>query len=334
MDEIFLLLTDGAYLIDNTNFTWLTDCPRGAMYRNIYRRERFGKQAYLNFGGAIHAGLATRYQLGGHALDSLKFQQAAALDYLSMHPVGENWRTPDLATQVLDNYANEYPTETFDVLATVDEQGVQSPLVELPFAVPLGTITLREPTMFMNKDSKTGLVEAILLQEIPIIWTGKIDMVIRNTGRIWLVDHKTGMMGGETYFQQFKLASQFTGYKYALVELLKCEVVGVMINALITRKPTKTGIPFTLMRQEIPITDEQVDEWKANTLRLLGQFLGYYADGYFPMHTNHCRTKWQKACEYLGVCELPAQSRQTYLGSADFMDVTWSPLNEEPVGDE
>jgi hypothetical protein len=245
---------------------------------------------------------------------------------------------------VLLGYSRQYPVEEFDVL-TVDGKR----LVELPFAVPLGTVTLPEPLTCNSlelpdnvdvaqwlatppKDRVRGAIVARTLTEIPIMWTGLIDMVVKWRNAYWLLDHKTTSMMGPTYYEQFKLASQFNGYAYALQRALNLTVDGVIVNVLAIRKPTVkgTGKGTTFEKQGLPIRRDQIDEWQVNTLGLLGQFLTTLATGREPlMHNQACRTKWQRNCDYLGVCSMEKESRQTYLDTGDYRPVTWSPLNRD-----
>lgn len=330
------LLKGGAFFIDNSTYESLMDCHRKAEYRILHKREFGGKANALNFGGAVHAGLDVRYRGGEFAQETLQAQLAAVIGYLQDQPT-DDWRTAELACDVLHQYSLTYPADDFSV---VEKEGHK--FVELPFAVPLGVITLPEPMMLPDMmldpaaegDYRTAaLAEGILslrtFTEIPIIWCGKIDLVVIHNGKFWICDHKTTSMFGDTYFQQYNLSSQFMGYKWALQESLQVSIEGVLINALAIRKPTKTGKGISFHRMYMPTEGYLIEEWHRNTLSNIGSFFQSLAEGYFQMQTTSCRTKWHSNCEYLQVCTLPEEQRDMYIGTGDFRDVTWSPLRDE-----
>lgn len=312
------------------------DCDRKAEYRILHKREFGGKANALNFGGAVHAGLDVRYRGGEFAQETLQAQMAAAISYLQDQPT-DDWRTAELACDVLHQYSLSYPADDFSVM-NLDGHS----FVELPFAVPLGVLELPEPLTLPDitlspeelNDYKTaalasGQVSLGSYDRIPVIWCGKIDLVIVHNGKCWICDHKTTSMFGDTFFEQFNLSSQFMGYKWALQESLKINIEGVLINALAMRKPTKTGKGITFHRMYMPTEGYLIEEWHQNTLENIGAFFQSLANGYFPMKTTACRTKWHSNCEYLRVCTLPAEQRDMYINTGDFRDVTWSPLRDE-----
>lgn len=340
------LLKGGAFFIDNSTFESVQACDRMAYYRVVQKRELGGKANALNFGGAFHAGLDTRYRVGGYSHDSLSDQQLAGIAYLNDHPT-DDWRSAELLVEALAGYAREYSLEPWQIVAASGADGQPRPFVELPFAVPMGSVTLSEPITMPNLriniegtgDPKVdytnialtdvGELEMITLSEIPIVWTGKIDLVIINNGEYWICDHKTTSVFGDSYFEQYKLSSQFFGYKWAIEQMLKIPIVGTMINVIAVRKPTKTGKNTTFHRQFMRTEQHLVPEWHANTMYLLSEFFSSLQNGYFPMRFTSCRTKWHRNCEYIGVCTLPADQREMYLATGDFQNVTWSPLREE-----
>ena len=335
------LLKGGAFFIDNSTYEGVMECKRKGLYRVIHQRQYKGKASALNFGGAVHAGLDVRYKRGGMAFDSMSEQLQAAYDHLLTNPIElGDWRTPDLLKEVLMGYARNNPFDDFE-LCTLDNQ----PLVELPFAIPLGEIDLAEPCLLPSLElepaegessdllatalARTGRISLRSYRTIPVVWTGKIDLVINRAGRIWLLDHKTTSVFGPSYYAQYDLASQFNGYSWAIQTSLGIPVDGVAINVLAIRKPTKTGKNCEFDRKYLPIRQDQITEWHVNTLETLSDFLNGFVHGRFNMQTTSCRNKWQKDCEYKQVCTMEPASRLMYLHSGDFETATWSPLHRD-----
>lgn len=340
------ILKGGAFFIDNSTFESVQECDRKAFYRIVHKRELSGRANALNFGGAVHAALDLRYRRGGFAHESLADQQLTGINYLNASPT-DDWRTAELLCEVMNGYSRSYAVEDFQLLASKDADGNPVPFVELPFAVPLGSVTLDEPLLLPNLRmdhimdgtsldvykrvalEEQGTLEMIEVREIPIIWTGKIDLVVQHNGEYWIVDHKTTSVFGESYYEAYKISSQFMGYKWALEEMLKLQIAGTMVNVLAIRKPTKSGKNCTYDRRWLTTENHMVKEWRENTMYQITEFFSSLQNGFFPMRTTACRTKWHRNCEYIGVCTLPAEQREMYLHTGDFQTVTWSPLREE-----
>jgi hypothetical protein len=332
------LLKGGALFIDNSNYENIMECKRKGLYRIVHQRQFRGKASALNFGGAVHASLDVRYKRGGPAFDSVQQQLDAGFSHLHAHPVElGDWRTPQLLQEVIMGYSRTYPFDDFQ-LCTLDEG---APLVELPFAIPMGEVDLAEPILLPSLElaepaglldqalARTGRVEIREFRSIPIVWTGKIDLVINRGGKIWLADHKTTSVFGPSYYEQYGLSSQFSGYAWAIQQALNTTVEGVLINVLAIRKPTKTGKGVEFDRKYLPIEQYIVNEFHLNTLNVLSDFLNGFVHGRFNMETTSCRNKWQKNCEYKGVCTMEPQSRLLYLHSGDYETAHWSPLHND-----
>lgn len=324
----FATLTDGAFFIDNSTYEWIQLCETGAKYRIIDGRQSKGISSALHFGGAVHCGLEARYK---SEFINYEAQLKATLEALFVNPteVGD-WRTSELAIDVIQAYNRTYPVETFDVINVAGLDSLAVPAVELPFAVPLGVITIAFDTMLTNlrPDGSVELLSCSAGTQIPVVWTGKIDLLINWQQQTWLCDHKTTSVFGPSYFEQFRLSGQFTGYAWAVKQALGINVHGVMVNVIAIRKPTKTGKGVEFSRQWLPIDAHRIDDWQRNTMMLIQNFFYGMSVGDVPMRTCSCRTRWQRNCEYIEVCTLPKDHRGMYLESGDFKTVDWSPLDE------
>lgn len=297
------LIRDGALFIDNSTLEKIITCPRSAFYYMASKRELAGRKDSLNFGSGMHAGMAVRYTdyaLAGYCdSDSVDRQVDAIVKHFELNPQEpESFRTVDRAIDMLLQYHKKHMAEPFGI-HTVDTK----PCVELPFAVPIGQI-----------------------EDLPIIWTGRIDAVISWDKLLWILDHKTTSIFGGTYFEQFRNASQFIGYCWAYEQLTHQRVHGVLINALAIRKITPSGKPVEFARERIDYNRDQIDEWQTNTMHIIRNFLGCATDNYFPMHTAWCHNKYG-TCQYFDVCTLPANQRSIMLNSRAYADVTWNPLD-------
>lgn len=221
-------------------------------------------------------------------------------EFTRWQPPEDDYRNYDRMVDLIVNYGLTYPMEQFDIVRLADGK----PFIEIPFAYPLG-----------------------IIDGIKVMWIGKIDLAYIYNGQLFLMDHKTSSMS--TNMDEFLISHQFYGYAWALEQLLGRQVDGTIINRIVCRKPTKTGVPFTFERKYVPIGRTLLKDWKDDCLHIIADFMESARRGYFPKHTAHCVSKYG-TCEFHKVCTLddPAQ-RQVMLNSGEFQLRTWSPLKEQ-----
>ena len=163
---------------------------------------------------------------------------------------------------------------------------------------------------------------------IRVVLQGRIDYLGARDGQTMFMDHKTTSMMGPSYFKDFEMSSQFSTYAWAIQQLVGTMPAFGIVNALGIRKPTKTGQALDFQRYTVRFTEEKLQEWHADVVRLIQDFLTYYSSGFFPRHTKWCVGKYGE-CQYYNVCTLPSAQRQTMLATGDYKDVTWDPTKNE-----
>ncbi len=324
--SIPLPLVDGdTLLIDNSSLEYQTTCPRAAMYYICLRRETSKDRAALNFGKIIHSALDVRYR----AVTAMHAQTpqveatmlaAVAKGFSEWSPPEDEFRNHSFAVELINRYGVAYPFESFDVLRLSDGQ----PFVEVPFAVPLGAIEIHGHILV--KDVATGEIAERYVHAIQVVWTGKIDLAYRSNGGVYIMDHKTTSMMGPSFFQDFEMSHQMYGYVWATEALLNEQVTGVCINALATRKPTKTGKALEFERKVHTVSRPHLTEWQQDCINIVSDFIYMVTRGYMPKHTKWCFGKYGM-CQYHPVCSLPPTFRETLLHSGEYQQVIWSPLN-------
>ena len=306
--------------LDNSTLSYLQTCPRSAEYYAIHRRQR-PDRAPLIFGGAMHAALEVIYRDG---YDAYAKAHKAMLDYFAAHPyntAGE-WRTPAYCIEAFNKYVSDY-----SIMDTITP--LSPSWVEKAFALNIGHFAINSTLPFTyaqltDEDSD----EPMHIDTLHLQWSGKIDIVHRDEdGHLFVVDHKTTSIGGTTFFEDFKLAQQTHGYMWAAQEILGEPFAGFILNALIIRKPTKTGVGMEFTREQHYYTQESIDEWKSDTLTTIETFIHYMLNGYYPKATAWCMGKYGK-CPYFDVCTLPANQRALMLSTDQYSNVTWSPLEK------
>lgn len=324
-----LPLVDGdTLLIDNSSTESFTTCPRLSFYSIIRRLRPSGDRVPLTFGGIIHKILEARYR----ASTSLHAQTdevtsvmlaTAEREFAKWTPPEDEYRNFSCAVEFIRRYAAEYPFESFEVVKGQDG----SPMIEVPFAIPFGELHVDDEYFILN--TTTGEVAKRHLRTIRIVWSGRIDLayISSNGGGLYVMDHKTTSIMGDSWRASFDLSQQLYGYAWAVSMLTGRQVEACVINGLGIRKPTKTGKAFEFQRPVIPVRPELLAEWKSDMIHILADFLEMYRRGYYPKHTVWCHAKFGE-CPFKKVCSLPTEEqREMMLDSGEFQRNDWSPLS-------
>jgi hypothetical protein len=325
-----LPLIDDALFIDNSSLERFTTCPRSAEYYICNKRESSDSRIALSFGKAIHTILEARYKHNSNVVtrvpgisdhDTSELMLAAAKGAFADWPFDdpEEYRNFSTAVTFIEKYNAHYPMEGFEIVKLPDGR----PAIEVPFAVPLGELDINGDLTVRNPD---GTIITKHFDKLKVVWTGRIDLIYRREGRIYIMDHKSTSMMGPQYFKEFDLSSQVYGYLWAASTLLNQPVAGFIVNALAFRKPTPKGKPYEFSRYPVPADDSLIQEWQQDTMFILSDFVEMAKRGYFPKHTKWCVGKYG-VCSYAPICGLPPHQRQIMLGSGNYKTVQWNPLD-------
>lgn len=319
-----LPLVDGCWLIDNSSYERITTCQRSAEYYILNKRELNTDRIALRFGQAVHKILEQRERLRLQGLQSSERVEAlityAEKLFAEFEVSEDDYRNFNTAVNLIREYETTYSQEDYQLLIKDGK-----PLLECPFAIPLGEIKLHGPIPVRLPN---GSVETQSLDHIKVIWTGRIDAIVESRGQIFVLDHKTTSMMGPTYLKTFSLASQMFGYVWAVQTLLDQPIQGLWLNVLGVRKPTKTGKAFEFLRNRYTYSPQAILEWRLDVIHILRNFLESLQLKYFPKNTHHCVNKYG-VCEFWDVCTLPYKERSTLLFTNAYKEVTWSPLTIE-----
>jgi len=335
-----LPLIDGCLFIDNSGWMEsLSTCHRLVQYKSLLQRVPTTEKASLNFGSAIHLALEHRYRKYRHSDIGTEYYNelnTILSEFYNEHPCPiDDWRNINWCFEVVKKYNEKYAIEEFGLLQ--DESG--KVMVELPFAIELYRHRIVEDS---------DIMPAIAHPEIPIIYTGKIDLPLMFEGAIWVMDHKSTSSLGAQFFDRMRMSSQQKGYCWAFEKLTGKKVMGYVVNAIRTKEPPQYVIKGTewrggnsrgeakkmspqdwwnesLQRERYTLKDGELIEWKHNTIAMVEEFFYNYSKGYLPMETALGCTAYGR-CPYYGVCTLPPSDRDLLLQSGLFTNHTWSPL--------
>lgn len=320
--------------IDNSSLELFSVCHKAAFHYLILAREASSPASALSFGTAIHKALDIRMRYGlTAATEQMMFQEV--VNHYAKHPIPhDEWRNVDRAINELKRYNKKFKEpEAFEVC--VDEN--DEPMVEMPFNFPFMTVEMNKqvpfaPNQIVDLSDASGLtvdynlgIPPTYINRIYVIWTGRIDAIVRLDKHIWILDHKTNSRGGVQFYDDFIIANQMRGYTWAAHQLTGLPIAGLLLNSLTIRPPTEKSATSDFQRRQYFYRQDQIDEWVKDTQNLILNFLHALGQGQFPQETKWCHGKYGR-CQYLPVCTIPADQRNELLSSHAYRDVTWSPL--------
>jgi len=317
-----LPLVNGALFIDNSIMDEWNECPTQWHYRFLLNRTAAFTKPALNFGTAIHLGLAEHAK----GTEIAKIFELLYTHFSKNPQPPDDHRSPGHAVETLNRYFEHYKDEPLKPLQT--SEGL---FVEFPFAFKLFTA-------FAPKQSNNAN------EEIPIYFCGKIDLAFEKPDHSkWVVDRKTTFQLGTQFSYEMKATPQMRGYCWAFKRAFGELPQGYIVDAIRTSVPTQKCLDDSLVtgntkaldkwwetqfyREPFYINQEEIDEWEKNTITLIEELLWHYSRGFIPMKRKWCVNKYGR-CQFYDVCTLPAVQRPLMLLSNMFIEDSWTPLNK------
>lgn len=305
--------------MDWSSLESLLTCPRSALWKLLYSRIANGRRAALDYGSAVHHVLEHVYRGTHTPEEAIASQEQFFID----NPPNEGeYRNFDFLRSTMEKYFAEYNPDPF-VVHKVNGK----PLVECPFAIPIATIAVNAELPFTDR-LLTGADSdyPLYIDSIHCIWTGMIDMLIELGGALWVADHKTSSVLGDSYFKSFELSQQFIGYTWAAQQLIGEQVKGCWINAINTAKRGDRSTSKPFFRRPYTYPAWQVSEWRTSIVAHLEDLVHRLKTGLFPASTQWCVGKFG-TCSYHDVCSEPPERRLRALSTDLYSENCWSPFN-------
>jgi len=162
---------------------------------------------------------------------------------------------------------------------------------------------------------------------------GRADGLIAWKGMVWIIERKTSGMQQETFWTQWQLASQPTGYIYGT-----WKGAGIRPNGFILEKTTKprknSKDPFhiTIEREPFLRSDADLLEFERDISQIAGDYERAYTEGTWYKNTASC-TNWNRKCYFHDLCKrnqevIPGEFRER---KKDYVDAEYYKLLGLPV---
>lgn len=316
-------------VVDNTASEKIVRCPTAGRYYVIDAREGYAKNAALILGGAVHQGIELMLKNG-----TADQQDRAIFQYFQDNPTPpDEYRTVQNAVKIMSHYRVAQQMRA-DYQWTILEDS-DGPIIERPFELPLGVLEIGDNVQLPKWN------EPKFVKNIHVAWSGRIDLVAHCNNMNRVVDHKTTSIGGDQFVQSFQLSNQTIGYDWAAQQIWPelfpyGSLSGFCLDAIFFKKPAgnteltskgpRGGDPaLQFFRNYFEYSQDRVDQWAANQLTVIEDFVHSIVRNNFPMYTAHCFNKFGR-CPYYDVCTIDnLETRERFLGSDVFKDVTWDP---------
>jgi hypothetical protein len=254
---------------------------------------------HLHAGAAYAHGLETSrrafYEEGRTASDAVALGVGALLKFYGNFECPED--SAKSATRMagaLEFYFERYPLETDDAEPIVLPSGKRG--IEFSFAEPIDII-----------HPETGN---------PILYCGRMDMVVRKGSMVLGEDDKTTSQLGASWPRQWDLRSQFTGYTWGAAK------GGIKLDGFLVRGVSILKSKYDTAEAITYRPEWQLDRWYNQLLRDVKNMIRQWEEGYFDYNLDHACAEYG-GCPFRSVCL--AQQKEPVL-EAFFQRRKWDPV--------
>jgi hypothetical protein len=162
---------------------------------------------------------------------------------------------------------------------------------------------------------------------------GRADGLISWKNMMWIIERKTSGMAQETFWTQWQLASQPTGYIYGCWKGTGLRPHGFILEK--TNKPRKNSRdPFhiTIEREPFLRSDADLLEFERDISQIATDYERAYIEDAWYKNTASC-TSWNRKCYFFDLCkrnqeQIPGEFRER---KKDYVDAEYFKLLGLPV---
>ena len=153
----------------------------------------------------------------------------------------------------------------------------------------------------------------------PILYSGRFDLLGLYNNQLFVVDEKTASQLGPSWYNNWTLRSQITGYCWAAQEF-NHPVVGAIIRGLAILKRDYKHAEAIESR-----TKFEIDRWLFQLKRDINRMVECWKEGYFDYNLDASCANYG-GCTFLSVCK--SSNPQRWL-EAEYVQRIWDPLTRE-----
>lgn len=307
MTEEVLIKPRFPEVIDNTMRSDFLTCPRKFAFSFIENLAPAAPSIHLHAGGAFAKGLEVArrsfYEQGNdESIARRDGLQALMAAYGPIEaPITRSGdKSLENVIRAFDSYMERYKLGLDPIRPFVTANG--KAMVEFSFTIPL---EIEHP--------ETGN---------PLLYGGRADMIGIMSDALWVTDEKTASQLGETWADQWKLDSQFTGY-IAAAHMHGYPVAGALIRGVGLLKTKITHAEVQLHRGTW-----MIERWWQQLHRDVKRMVQAWKEGYFDYAIKKDSCAGYGGCSFLMLCERPESEHENYL-PIYFRSRNWNPLAKD-----
>lgn len=287
-------------IYDFTTLDTFQTCRRKYYYFAVRHLQTRTKSNALLFGGAIHDALDIHY-LAKKAGEAGGMDKAIAnFEATYADREGDDLRTVNNGVKLLTNYADVYANEPFKVVGKPE----------------------------------TGFVYLIG----DILMGGRMDLLVEWDDVLWVMEHKTTSKIGLSYFKQFALDKQITGYIVGAETYTGRKVMGCLVNVLQPWKEVKRVTAKTktvrdhFMRDPMNRSQMLKDRYKLNVQRIVRDINWCEENNeFYEAEKKEACFYYNYDCPYRMLCQFGEDEK---LIEQEYVTQKWEPYKIEENKDE
>lgn len=289
-------------LVDSSMRAAFTACPRKFELQYLHHWAPVAESVHLHAGGAFARGLEVvrreAYGKGTNPETAIALGAKALIEEWGDYepPVDSNKTLPNMLG-ALSEYFHHYGIHTDHIQPYMF---AREPAVEFSFALP---IDVTHP--------ETG---------DPLLYGGRFDMLGVFQDNLLVLDEKTTTQLGPTWFKNWKLRGQLTGYVWGAKQF-GLPVIGAIIRGLAILTRDWKHAEVIQYR-----TDWEIERWYRQICRDFERMKQCWQEGYFDYDLDSSCSSYG-GCEFLDVCS--SRYPEDWLREA-FVKREWHPLRADP----
>lgn len=288
-------------VLDSTIIGTFRDCARKAELEYFHHYKPLTPSIHLHAGGAYASGLEVArrayYEQGEDSETSIALGLAELTRFYGDFDAGSGAKSLERMQGALLFYFDTFPLDSDPATPIQLPDGRRG--IEWSFA---------EPLPFLHPETGN-----------PLIYAGRMDMLVDFAGGTYVLDDKTTSALGASWSRQWELRSQFTGYCWA------ARRAGIPANGALIRG---VSILKTKYDSAVAVTNRgewEIDRWEVELHRTVRAMLAAYEEGHFSHNLDHACANFG-GCLFMQVCKSP--NPQDWL-DGQFSRRIWNPLTRE-----
>lgn len=267
-------------VIDSTLIAAFRSCPRKAFLEFIQHWKIKDQSVHLHAGAAYASGLEaarTAFYVEGKSPDESVALGIGALltAYGDFQCPAESAKSAERTAGALEFYFHSYPLGTDRAIPMTLPGGKRG--IEFSFLEPLDEV---------HPESGD-----------PLLYSGRMDMMVDYEGMHLGEDDKTASQLGASWPRQWDLRSQFTAYVWGAAR------AGIKLDGFLVRGVSILKTKYDTLQAITYRPDWMIERWYEQVLRDIRRMKAAWEEGYWDLNLDHACAEYG-GCPFKSVCQM------------------------------